>query len=115
MVKVPSSLVSAVRTSPVLTLVTLTWALATRASLGSLTVPTIAPLLFWEKAEPAKREVNRASRNSWATAENDFLIFDSSSTESGLKRCAGTDRAERKTEACCRKPSLLSQRTKFLV
>ncbi len=78
--KVPSSLVSVVRTSPVLTLVTLTWAFATSASLGSLTVPTIAPLLFWAKAEMAN-EVNRASRRSWADERMAFSFLVASSHE----------------------------------
>ncbi len=71
---VPSSLVSAVRTSPVFTLVTLTCALATRASLGSFTVPTMAPLLVWARAEV---EISSTSTRSGVVASN-FLILESS-------------------------------------
>src|SRR6185312_10324476 len=54
----------------------------TRASLGSLTVPTIAPLLFWATAETAKMKVNKTSSGSWADSARGFLIFDSSRAES---------------------------------
>src|ERR1044072_6277086 len=102
MVKVPSSVVSAVRTSPVLTLVTLTCALATRASLGSLTVPTMAPLLFWASAEMEQRSTSRSVEAS------NFLIFRVLllKLETRINRRGVLLRYRRKL-------CLLSQRTKF--
>jgi hypothetical protein len=67
--------------------------------------------LFWARAGIA---VNRTSRNRGTAVESGFLILIPQVLKSGLKRRAGTE-LPRKTVVCCRKLSLLSQRTKFLV